>query len=93
MGAARRPARWASEPRFTRGHRIDLLQRRDRAAARTRCRERRFDRLAQALSLVFGVEALVVLKDIWGLDGGETRAVAQWAAARWCDAAIDGNAR
>ncbi len=29
-----------------------------------------FDRLRQSLSLVFGTEAFVVLKDIWGLDGG-----------------------
>ena len=29
-----------------------------------------FDRLRQSLSLIFGTEAFVVLKDIWGLDGG-----------------------
>ena len=38
-----------------------------------RCRDAvgdaEFERLAQALSLVFGVEVLIVLKDIWGLDG------------------------
>ena len=40
-----------------------------------------FERLAQALSLVFGVETLIVLKDIWGLDGEQTRAVARWMAS------------
>ena len=37
-----------------------------------RCADRlpggQVERLAQALSLIFGVEVLVVLKDIWGLD-------------------------
>ena len=39
-----------------------------------------FDRLVQALSLVFGTEAFIVLKDIWGLDGDAARRVAIWAA-------------
>ena len=39
-----------------------------------------FDRVTQSLSLIFGTEALVVLKDIWGLEGGEARRVAIWAA-------------
>jgi AcrR family transcriptional regulator len=39
-----------------------------------------FDRLRQALSLIFGTEAFVVLKDIWGLDGEDARDVALWAA-------------
>ena len=80
MGASARPARSASEPQFTRGHRVDLLEGCDRAAARARLPPREFERLAQALSLVFGVEVLIVLKDIWGLDGRRTRSVAQWAA-------------
>lgn len=67
------------EPAFTRGHRIDLLRHalepeRDRLGATVA------DRLAQALSLVFGIEALVVLKDIWGLDGDAAAGVARWAA-------------
>lgn len=69
-----------AEPQFTRGHRIELLT--DALAPlRGEMDDREFDRLAQALSLIFGVEALVVLKDIWGLDTGETQAVACWAAA------------
>ena len=38
------------------------------------------DRMRQALSLLFGTEAFVVLKDIWGLDGERARAVALWSA-------------
>ena len=37
---------------------------------------------------MFGVEVLIVLKDIWGLDGGETLSVAQWAARSLVEAAI-----
>ena len=39
-----------------------------------------FDKAIQSLSLIFGTEAFVVLKDIWGLEGGEARRVAIWAA-------------
>ena len=53
-----------------RGHRIELLRARWRRSSRRGAAE--FDRLRQALSLIFGTEAFVVLKDIWGLDGGQT---------------------
>ena len=38
------------------------------------------DRLAQALSLVFGIESIVVLQDVWKLDGERASRVAFWAA-------------
>ena len=47
-----------------------------------------FDRLRQALSLIFGTEAIVVLKDIWGLDGERARAVALWSAHALVRAAV-----
>ena len=47
-----------------------------------------FDRVTQSLSLIFGTEAFVVLKDIWGLEGGEARRVAIWAAHALVRAAI-----
>lgn len=57
-----------------------------------------FDRLRQSLSLVFGTEAFVVLKDIWGLDGAEAREVALWSAhalvrAAVADADVDSGGR
>lgn len=68
-----------SEPIFTRGHRIGRL--RDAVAPlRDAMGSDRTDRLAQALSLAFGVEALIVLKDIWGLDEVETQKVVEWTA-------------
>jgi AcrR family transcriptional regulator len=39
-----------------------------------------FDKLARSLSLIFGIEAIIVLKDIWGLKDDEVRETALWAA-------------
>lgn len=78
--AARQAGTLGPEPPFTRGHRVDLL--RDAIAPlRDRVPEAAFDRLAKALSLLFGIEALVVLKDIWGVDADETQAITEWAAS------------
>lgn len=77
--ARRQAGTLGSEPAFTRGHRVDLL--RDAIAPLAgSLPPRDFDRLAQALSLIFGVEVLIVLKDIWGLESAATMSVAQWAA-------------
>jgi AcrR family transcriptional regulator len=67
------------ETEIVRGHRKRLLA---KAVAPLRARLARttFDRLTQSLSLIFGTEAFIVLKDIWGLDGEESRRVAIWAA-------------
>jgi AcrR family transcriptional regulator len=67
------------ETEIVRGHRKRLLA---NAVAPLRARLGRtaFDRLTQSLSLIFGTEAFIVLKDIWGLDGDESRRVAIWAA-------------
>ena len=68
-----------TEPAFTRGHRVSLLH--DAVSPLTgRISDSSRERLAQALSLLFGIEALVILKDIWGIDGGEAKDVILWAA-------------
>ena len=72
-----------------RGHRVDLL-REALKPARGTLPEDEVERLAQALSLLFGVEALVVLKDMWGLDGKEAEEIVRWAAAALLDAAMGG---
>jgi len=77
--AQRHAGTLGEEPAFARGHRKELLA--DALAPlEDRLEPQAFARLKQSLSLLFGVEALVVLKDIWGLDGDETLAVAQWAS-------------
>lgn len=85
--ARRQAGTLGGEPAFTRGHRVDLLK--DAIAPlKDRLPPREFKRLAQALSLIFGVEVLIVLKDIWGLDSRKMMSVAQWAAGALVRAAV-----
>lgn len=85
--AQRQAGTFDGEPAFTRGHRVDLLK--DAIAPlKGRLPPREFKRLAQALSLIFGVEMLIVLKDIWGLDSRSMMSVAQWAASALVRAAV-----
>lgn len=89
--ARRQAGTLGDEPRFTRGHRVDLLEEAV-APLHERLPPATVKRLAQALSLVFGVEAFIILKDIWGLDGQATQAVARWAALALVAAATEGAA-
>jgi len=75
----RRAGLLGDEAPIVRGNRRDLLGS-ALAPLRGRVGTAEFDRLRQALSLLFGTEAFVVLKDIWGLDGDRARAVALWSA-------------
>ena len=77
--ARRRAGTLGGEARVVRGNRKALLT----AAAKPlgdKIGKQTFDKLTQSLSLLFGVEALIVLKDIWGLDAKEAEKVAVWAA-------------
>lgn len=85
--ARRQAGTLGGEPAFTRGHRVQLLKEAI-SPLKGRLPPRDFKRLAQALSLIFGVEVLIVLKDIWGLDSRSMMSVAQWAAATLVRAAI-----
>lgn len=60
-----------------RGHRRALLARAVNDSGLSRAQS---TRLVQALSLTFGIEAMIVLKDICGLDDREAEDVALWAA-------------
>jgi AcrR family transcriptional regulator len=68
-----------SDAGFGRGHRRDVLDRAIGGLA-AELGPRRTRRLTQALSLTFGIEAIIVLKDIWGLDDRAAGEVALWAA-------------
>ena len=46
-----------------------------------------YDRLLKALTLVMGIEALVVLKDLWRINGTEATNIMRWAAQSLLDAA------
>lgn len=85
--------RWAQDgvpseqPRFTRGHRIDLLNE-ALSPLRDQLTDAEFVRLAQAISLIFGVELYIVLSDIWELSGAQSSQVAKWAASALVRAAV-----
>jgi len=67
------------EPTFKRGHRVELLQKAIEPL-RSELSRAQFSRLAKALSLTYGLEVFIVLKDIWGLGEKEVQSVARWAA-------------
>jgi AcrR family transcriptional regulator len=85
--AQRRAGTLGEEPPFKRGHRVDILQMAI-APLKNNLPEDKFLRLAQALSLVYGLEVIIVLKDLWGMEFDETRDVASWAASALVRAAI-----
>lgn len=73
-----------------RGHRLSLLS---RAIGDSGLSPERTTRLVHALSLTFGIEAMIVLKDICGLDDSEAKEVAQWAAQALLQAALHESGR
>lgn len=84
--AMERAAVLAEEP-FRRGHRTQILH---RAAhpLRQQLGAAGYDRLLRALSLVYGIEPYVVLKDMWGLRDREVEAVSRWVLDALIDAAL-----
>ncbi len=91
--ARRHAGLFGDEAPMVRGHRIGLL---NSAVLPLKGKLTRdgFERLTQALSLVFGTEAFVVLKDIWGLSRRRAEDVALWTCHALIQAAIaeDGKA-
>jgi AcrR family transcriptional regulator len=84
--ALERAGELREEP-FRRGHRTAIL---GRAAAplRESLGDAGFDRLLKALSLLFGIEPYIVLKDIWGSSNREVDAITRWMADALVDAAL-----
>lgn len=85
--ALREAGTLGAEPPFKRGHRVDLLQMAI-SPLKSKLPEAKFQRLAKALSLVYGLEVIIVLKDLWGLEMAEMRDVAGWAASALVRAAV-----
>ena len=75
------------EEPYRRGHRRKIL---DSAARplRERLGDANYQRLLRALSVVYGIEPYVVLKDIWGASDREIAAVARWMLDALIDAAL-----
>jgi AcrR family transcriptional regulator len=83
----RQAGTFGDEARIVRGNRRALLKQ-ALDPLRGRLSRQAFDKVAQSLSLIFGIEAIVVLRDIWNLDGDEAERVAAWAALALVRAAV-----
>jgi AcrR family transcriptional regulator len=75
------------EEPYRRGHRVRILQHAIAPLAPLMNVATR-DRLHRALSVVYGIEPYVILKDIWGLADREVERVALWMADALIDAAL-----
>jgi len=89
---ARRHAGIVGEAPMVRGHRIGLLHSAVQPL-KGKLTPEGFERLTQGMSLIFGTEAFVVLKDIWGLDRKRAEGVALWTCHALIQAAIAGESR
>jgi len=74
------------EEPYRRGHRVRILEHALAPLARTLPPATR-DRLHQSLSVVYGIEPYMVLKDIWGLPDRDVEKTALWMADALIDAA------
>lgn len=59
------------------------------APARHRFSDDAYDKLCAALALIFGVESMIVFRDVLDLDEPTARAVKSWAARALVQAALD----
>ena len=75
------------EEPYRRGHRVRILQHAIEPLA-PRLRPAVRDRLHRALSVVYGIEPYVILKDIWGQSDREVERIALWMADALIDAAL-----
>lgn len=75
------------EEPYRRGHRVRILRHAIEPLAPLMTAATR-DRLHRALSVVYGIEAYVILKDIWGLPDREVERIALWMADALIDAAL-----
>ncbi len=83
------------EEPYRRGHRIKILEH-ALQPFKGQMPKPILERLHKALSVVYGYESYVVLKDIWNCSNRETEAIARWMAMALIDSAIsdaDGAAR
>jgi AcrR family transcriptional regulator len=75
------------EEPYRRGHRIRILEHAIAPLEPQLPRAVR-ERLHRALSIVYGIEPYIILKDIWGLPDREVERIALWMADALIDAAL-----
>jgi hypothetical protein len=74
------------EEAYHRGHRRKLLAHALQPLEKKLSRQT-LERLTKALSVVYGIEFYIVLKDIWGCTDDEVEKIALWAVSALVDAA------
>ena len=84
--ALSRSGRMTEEP-FRRGYRREILGR-TLAPLKSRLEPDIFDRLIKAVSIFYGIEPYVVLKDIWGSSNQEVEEITRWMMAALLRAAL-----
>jgi AcrR family transcriptional regulator len=72
---------------YRRGHRVRILED-TLAPVAKRVPPTVMQRLLHALSIVYGIEPYMILKDIWGLPNREVERIALWMADALLDAAL-----
>jgi AcrR family transcriptional regulator len=75
------------EEPYRRGHRINILEHALRPL-KTTMPTAMLERLHRALSVVYGIEPYIILKDIWGASDREVERIALWMADALMDAAL-----
>jgi AcrR family transcriptional regulator len=80
------------EEPYRRGHRVRILEHAIEPLV-PQLRPAVRDRLHRALSVVYGIEPYVILKDIWGLPDREVERIALWMADALIDAALRESAK
>ncbi len=75
------------EEPFRRGHRVRILEH-ALEPLEPQLPRATYDRLHRALSVVYGIEPYVILKDIWGVSDREVERTAMWMADALLDAAL-----
>lgn len=75
------------EEPFRRGHRVRILEHALEPLA-PQLPTAVYDRLHRALSVIYGIEPYVILKDIWGVSDREVERTALWMADAMVDAAL-----
>ena len=75
------------EEPYRRGHRMNILAHAVQPFE-GQLKPRVLDRLKKALSVIYGIEPHIVLKDIWGVGDREVEAIALWMADALVSAAL-----
>jgi AcrR family transcriptional regulator len=75
------------EEKFKRGQRTQILAT-TIAPLKAKLSPKQYDRLLKALAVVYGIEPMIILKDICGASDRETEAVVRWMMDALVDAAL-----